>query len=112
MAGKEDIPQDAAHVFLRGEGGSVFKLDLPLHETIEDRLLKGYMVRVANAAGDVYLEGDDLIAALPSERPPLNADKKTWVGWAVHEGMLPDDAEAFTKTDLIEMYGAKAAPTE
>ena len=86
----------------------MFKLDLPLHETIAERLLKGYIQRVGNAAGDPYVEGGETVTSLPTERPALNADKKTWVGWAVHEGMLPDDAEALTKTDLIEKFGAKA----
>lgn len=92
---------EAEFVYLRGEGGSVFKLDLPLHETILDRLAKGYLVRVVNMAGDPLEVPPDL----PAERPALNAPKKTWVGWAVVNGMTPDDAEALTKTDLIEKFG-------
>lgn len=104
----------APHVFVRGEGGSVFKLDLPLHETIEERLSKGYLVRVANADGDPYVEGAEstTVAALPTERPALNAGKKAWVGWAVVKGMSPDDAEALTKTDLIERFGAEPKQPE
>jgi hypothetical protein len=112
VADTEDIPEEeeTPHVFVRGEGGGVFKLDLPLHETIEDRLLKGYLTRVANAKGDAYVEGSDeeSVPTLPTERPALNAVKKEWVGWAVAQGMLPDDAEAFTKQDLIERFGANA----
>lgn len=110
MTNKEDIPQEAPHVFIRGEGGSVFKLDLPLHEDIETRLIKGYLTRVANAEGDPYVEGetDPNIVTLPTERPALNAKKLEWVGWAVAQGMDADDAEALTKDDLIERFGAKA----
>lgn len=104
----EDAPE-VPHVFIRGEGGSIFKLDLPLHETIEERLLKGYLTRV-NEDGSAYVEGQDEIPALPTERPALSASKGTWVGWAVHEGMTPDDAEALTKADLIEKFGT--APTK
>ncbi|MCU1408468.1 MAG: hypothetical protein JWM23_548 [Microbacteriaceae bacterium] len=110
MTTKEDIPQVAPHVFIRGEGGSIFKMDLPLHETIEDRLLKGYLTRV-NEDGSSYVEGQDETPALPTERPAISASKATWVGWAVHEGMTPDDAEALTKTDLIEKFGAAPVKT-
>ncbi|HEY2642308.1 MAG TPA: hypothetical protein VGI56_01025 [Galbitalea sp.] len=103
---KED---EAPHVFIRGEGGSVFKLDLPLHESIEDKLAKGYLTRVANADGDQYVEkkDDPKITSLPTERPDLKAGKPAWVGWAVANGMTPDDAEALTKQDLIEKFPAK-----
>jgi TATA-binding protein-associated factor Taf7 len=111
MTTKEDIPQVAPHVFIRGEGGSIFKMDLPLHETIQDRLLKGYLTRV-NEDGSSYVEGQDETPALPTERPAISASKATWVGWAVHEGMTPDDAEALTKTDLIEKFGAAPVKTE
>lgn len=84
--------------FIRGEGGSVFTLDLPLHEAIEHQLLKGYVQRV-NA------DGTDWTGDAPERvRPPVNAPKIDWVAWAVHKGMKPDDAEALTKTDLIEKY--------
>lgn len=105
----ESIPE---HVFVRGEGGSVFKLDLPLHETIADRLAKGYLTRVANADGDPYVEGAETATVpTPPTAPPKKNDAKTlWVGWAVVNGMTPDDAEALTKDDLIERFSTKQAP--
>lgn len=115
MAGTEGIPE-AEHVFIRGEGGSVFKLDLPLHEDIANRLTKGYIQRVANAEGDPYIEGQDEHTV--TERPALNAAKAQWVGWAVFESnrlgspLSPDDAEALTKPDLIELYGVKVKTPE
>lgn len=95
----------ADQVFIRGESGVVLLYDLPLHEAIEDRLRKGYLKRVANAAGDPYVEGGDEIPTLPAERPAIAARKSDWVGWAVAQGMTPDDAEAATKQDLIEKFG-------
>lgn len=83
---------------IRGEGGTVFALDLPLHEAIEQRLQKGYLTRV-NEDGTDYTEGPE------RSRPAVNAAKIEWVSWAVHKGCKPDDAEALTKTDLIEKYG-------
>lgn len=105
-----DIPE-VESVFIRGEGGSVFKLDLPLHEAIEDRLRKGYLTRVANADGDPYIESPEapVVASLPTERPALTASKAEWVGWAVGQGLDPDKAEAATKQDLIEVYGVEPA---
>jgi hypothetical protein len=96
----------AESVFIRGEQGTIFKMDLPLHEAIEDRLRKGYLHRV-NADGSLYTERDEAVAALPTERPAVNAPKIDWIGWAVTSGASPDDAEAMTKADLIEKYGDK-----
>jgi hypothetical protein len=116
MADVEDIPEEETpHVFVRGTGGSVFKLDLPLPDTMEDQLRKGYLIRVNDAEGAPYVEGGEVIAAPPTERPTLNADKASWVAWAVVESanrgtpVTPDTAEAFTKNDLIEQYGVKTA---
>lgn len=73
-------------------------MSLPLHEVIEHQLLKGYAKRV-NEDGTDYTETPD------RSRPAINAAKIEWVSWAVHQGCAPDDAEALTKTDLIEKYG-------
>lgn len=95
---------DSIHIL--GEGGSVFKMDLPLHEAIAERLAKGYLKRV-NPDGTPWMEASE-----PAVPPPY-ASKKEWVGWAVAESarrgdpISPDDAEALTKTDLIELYGVK-----
>lgn len=100
-----------ATVFIQGEGGGIFELSLPLHETIADKLAKGHVRRVM-PDGSPYIEGDrpDSVPGLPTSRPAVNASKAEWVGWAVVNGMTPDDAEALTKTDLIEKFGATPAP--
>lgn len=100
-----------ATVFIQGEGGGVFELSLPLHETITDKLAKGHVRRV-QADGSPYVESDrpDGVPGLPESRPAVNAVKAEWVGWAVVQGMTPDDAEALTKTDLIERFGVTAEP--
>jgi hypothetical protein len=107
-------------VFVRGEGGTVFELDLPLHDTIVEKLQKGYVRRVKNAKGDPYTGSDpipgqndeeDEVPALPTERPAVNAPKAEWVGWSVFESerrgepITPDAADALTKDDLIAQYG-------
>ena len=84
--------------FIRGEGGGIFKMSLPLHEAIAERLHKGYLARV-NEDGTNWVGGPERV------RPDLKANKADWISWAVHKGAVPDDAEALTKTDLIEKYG-------
>lgn len=112
--GRKQTAPEAEHVFVRGEGGSIFKLDLPLHESIAERLAKGYIVRVANEDGDPYDPNAESstpkVPDLPTERPALSALKPEWVGWAVRNGMTPDDAEAATKDDLIEKFGKDTPP--
>jgi hypothetical protein len=103
----------AETVFILGEGGGVFEMSLPLHEAIADRLAKGYLRRV-QADGSAYVESDqpDGVPVLPESRPALNAVKAEWVGWAVVQGLTPDDAEALTKQDLIERFGVTSEPEE
>lgn len=112
---------DAQTVFILGEGGGIFELSLPLHEAIADKLARGHLRRV-QADGTPYEESarPDGVPTLPDSRPAVNAQKVEWIGWAVTNGMKPDDAEALTKADLIERFGVnvadpipeEAAPTE
>lgn len=101
-------------VFIQGEGGGIFELSLPLHETIADKLAKGAVRRVQDADGTPYDEsarpGD--VPALPESRPSVNAPKAEWIGWAVKNGAGVADAEAASKADLIELYGARAELTD
>jgi hypothetical protein len=93
-------------VHILGEGGAIFEMTLPLSEPIQDRLTKGYLKRV-NADGTPFVEKTDRTAPAPY------ASKGEWVGWAVHISqttgtpLSPDDAEAMTKTDLIEQFGVR-----
>lgn len=98
--------QETIHV--RGEGGAVLRLGLPLHETIAERMERGHIVR-CNPDGTVpWVPVEDAPEApgLPTQMPATGATKPEWVGWAVANGAVPDDAEAMTKTDLIERYGS------
>jgi hypothetical protein len=96
---------DAEHIHVRGEGGTIFRLALPLHESISDRLARGHLVRVTEDGEPWTGDTAPSVPAPPSERPAQAAPKAEWVGWAVAQGALPDDAEAATKADLIEQYG-------
>lgn len=92
----------AETIHVRGEGGAVIAMDLPLPEAIQERLTKGLLRRV-NADGTPYEE-------LASVQPPAKtASKAEWVGWAVSLGAAVEDAEGMTKTDLVEKYGGTDA---
>lgn len=100
---------DVQTVHLRGQGGLVIGHDLPLPENIADQLTKGYLQRV-NPDGSSYEPEPDLPASAAvgvpaATKPAASAPKAEWIGWAVVQGATPDDAEAMTKTDLIEKYG-------
>lgn len=97
----------AETIYVRGEGGAVIAMDLPLPEGIADRLTKG-LIRRVNEDGTPYVERkDDGVPALPTKTPAKNAPKAEWVGWAVAQGAAPEDAEASTKGDLVELYGGE-----
>lgn len=95
-------------VFIKGESGMIITMDLPLHETILDKLAKGTVRRV-NEDGSVYVpdedEDDDGVPGLPTEKPPVNAPKADWVAWAVANEMAVEAAEKATKQDLIDLFG-------
>lgn len=94
--------------WFQGEGGGIWRMDLPLPETMQEKVTKGYLRRV-NADGSPYVEPVDEgqeQAGPEVKRPAQSAPKPEWVGFAVRaHGMKPDDAEAMTKQDLIDMFG-------
>lgn len=88
----------------------IVEMDLPLPEHMQDRVTKGYLRRVSADGtpwrGEVEPEedqGSDLTNGV-TPRPAVNATKAEWVGYAVNAlGMEPNDAEAATKQDLIDL---------
>ncbi|MFI2367299.1 hypothetical protein [Streptomyces sp. NPDC018833] len=93
-------------------------MDLPLHESVEQRLARGQLTRV-NPDGSSYhgsTEGQAAAAApddpdsAPQEpaaagdRPAVNAPKADWIAYVVRTGRLSaDDAANYTKADLIDL---------
>ncbi|MEV6174884.1 hypothetical protein AB0L99_42600 [Streptomyces sp. NPDC051954] len=104
----------AETIHVRGEGGAIFAMDLPLPEAIGNRLASGLLVRVnedgsphegapaqESPTGDE--EGSDLTEGRPP-RPAVNASKSEWIAHVVARGLLSaDDAANLTKADLIEL---------
>lgn len=88
-----------------GEGGVIWEMALPLPEVMQEKVTKGYLRRV-NPDGSTYTEPGEP----PERKPPAqSAPKAEWVGWAVNHPdesrrMKPDDAEALTKSDLVERF--------
>lgn len=98
-------------VWMRGEGGSVIAMDLPLPHMIQQRVDSGEIKR-ANEDGSDYVERPAELADAEPEsdglaKPKLSAPKAEWVDYAEAHGMSRDDAEVATKADLIKRFDGK-----
>lgn len=91
-------------IHVRGEGGMVIKMDLPLPDHIEHRL-KGGHIRRCNEDGSPWRGDDEEIGALPTKAPGARGSKADWVAWAVAQGATPDEAEGMTRQDLMDRFG-------
>lgn len=102
-------------IYVRGEGGGIHAMDLPLPEPIQDRLARGLLRRV-NEDGSPYLGadvdasavvedgGEPAVHASPDGRPPQAAPKSEWMAYVVRLGKLSaEDAANYTKADLIDL---------
>jgi len=108
----------AETIHVRGEGGAIFAMDLPLPEGIQERVDRGLIQRV-NADGSPYTGAlparpqapaqdvgtdDAETPAAPADRPAQAAPKAEWIAYVVKRGLLSaDDAANYTKADLIEL---------
>jgi hypothetical protein len=63
---------DREHGWFRGEGGAVWRMDLPLAEVVADQVKKGALVRV-NKDGSLWQEPSE---AEPSEAEPQRLTPK------------------------------------
>lgn len=104
----------AETIYVRGEGGAVIAMDLPLPEAIAERYERGHLVRVHSDGSPYYAAGAPAAAAPATQgsaltsgtvpRPGARAGKDDWVLWAaaVH-GLDVEAAEAMTKAQLQEL---------
>lgn len=95
--------------WFRGSGGVIWRMDLPLPEHMAEQVVKGYLTRVNEDGSTFVAPAPEDESSSEVEKPPsANASKGHWVGYAhrVHKVSI-DDAEAMTKTDLMEKYGPK-----
>ncbi len=98
-------------IYIRGEGGGIHAMDLPLHESIQQRLATGQLTRVHQDGSPYTGLAEPSVAAPPATRPVKTAPKSEWVGWAVTvHHMDPEKAEAMTKADLADLPEQPAPP--
>lgn len=95
----------AETIHVRGEGGVVWEMDLPLPDGVAQRLANGDLTRL-NKDGSPYEEPTEDLAG-PQDGPPAKAaSKAAWVDYAVDaHGVEREEAEKMTKADLVELYG-------
>ena len=111
----------AETIHVRGEGGAILAMDLPLPEGIQERYDSGLLQRVhadgspwhGAAASQPPVPGPDgeqneQAEAEPSSadsgRPAVNASKAEWIAYVVKAGLLSaEDAANYTKADLIDL---------
>lgn len=100
------MAEEIIYLQARG-GGRVRPHRLPLPKPIAGQLARGYVRRV-NEDGSNWTPKPETADSEPeaeAKRPPdPKAPKAEWVGFAVLQGMEPDDAEAMTKADLIDKF--------
>lgn len=106
----------AETIHLRGEGGAVIAMDLPLPEGIAERYERGQLVRVHSDGSPYYAPPSRPSTAVSTPgqgsaltggtvpRPGARASKEDWVLWAaaVH-GLTAEAAEAMTKAQLQDL---------
>lgn len=111
--------QDVETIHVRGEGGSVFAMDLPLPDGIRQRFERGLIQRVnaddspftgapapARTVALASASAREEPAAAPVDRPSVNQPKADWIAYVVKSGRLSaEDAANYTKADLIELAG-------
>ncbi|MCP3758209.1 hypothetical protein [Streptomyces sp. TBY4] len=111
----------AETIYVRGEGGMVIAMDLPLPESIAERYERGQLARV-HSDGSPYTTAVALAQEAPAapaepvdeppaepatgrgQRPGINAAKSEWIAYVVAQGLhSAEDAANYTKSDLIDM---------
>ncbi|MFG2307662.1 hypothetical protein ACGFS9_03065 [Streptomyces sp. NPDC048566] len=103
----------AETIYVLGEGGMVIAMDLPLPESIQERLDRGQLRRV-HSDGSPYTSAPARTAPAPARgsaltdgavpRPGARAGKDDWVLWAMATHALPqENAEGMTKAQLQEL---------
>jgi hypothetical protein len=86
--------------YFKTASGLVLDLHLPLNENMHHQLTRGELVRCNPDGSTLTVEQ----GGGPVPKPPANAAKAAWVGYAVSQGMDVNDADALTRNDLVEKF--------
>ncbi len=93
-------------IWFLGENGALHVHDLPLPEGLQHRLDRGDLVRV-NEDGTPWTGDDDpdeLVDVPPPDAPPLpklTAHRRTWIDFAISQGMDREQANNLSKAELV-----------
>lgn len=60
---------------------------------------------VATGVDAVNVPAGEVASGEQSARPPVSASKAEWVEYAIGQGLTEDEANEFTKADLVKRYG-------
>jgi len=111
----------AESIYVRGEGGSIIMMDLPLPEAIQLRVDAGAIVRV-NEDGSAWSDSvpeptpepvsEDAVELARDDvgpvRPERAMPKARWVEYAqLVSDLTREDAEALTKAELVSRFGGR-----
>lgn len=88
----------------RGEGGVVWKLELPLTTEMADQVRLGRLVEVPEPKGGEVDTSSQRVAA---REPNANEPKSVWMEYAIAHGMSRQDANNTSRNDLIAKFGSK-----
>jgi hypothetical protein len=106
-------PETPETAWFRGEGGGVWRFDLPLSEVMAEQAAKGLLVRV-HEDGSTWaepppaepVEADSGPAESAPAKPAQADSKAAWVAYAhAVTGRPVDELDALTKADLIKEVG-------
>lgn len=102
-------------IHVRGEGGGIHPMDLPLPESVQQRLDTGALQRVSPDGTPLHWQPDagqpdagadtgEAPSPAGDNRPPQAAPKAEWIAYVVAQGHLSaEDAANLTKADLIDL---------
>jgi hypothetical protein len=101
----EDVPAtDEEIVHIRGAGGHIWPMALPLHEAIADQVAKGESVRVNEDGSPWEPSEDDPELVLESERDRLEREHLAGLEYAQLKRERPDEDPLVLRDEAAEIH--------
>ena len=103
----------AGRIWFLGENGALHVHDLPLPEGLQHRLDRGDLVRVSEDGTPWTETADDPVEVAdvpPPDAPPLprrTANRRTWIDFAISQGMDRERANNLTRAELVEALASE-----
>jgi hypothetical protein len=100
-----DVPNDVEQVWMRGEGGSIILMDLPLPHEIARRVDKGLIVRV-NEDGSAWEPSDDDPELVPeTEAERIVREREAALEYAELKRARPDEDPIVLRDEAADTVG-------